>query len=352
MERCSCRSQILSQEREFGRFYARDTTDDLPSHLNVVHLFGVSLDGPQPIIVLEYCVGGSLDKLLFQTKVTLSDGHKIRLVRGIAVGMLHLHKNNIVHRDPAARNVLLTASGDLKISNFGMSRILEKDDEGKTNSTIGPVCWMAPDFRKRNRRIECFRLQFQFLSIPPSSSMFSTTIKRSVVEQKTKRTSQSIHENGALPQQIVCHLHLSIDIDLIVILCFEYVCEYYVFLSFLRFILLCLSVFYYICMYTAPSLPYTVGLKYTGAVLDALTNINMYNFFFSSLRGGMCTVGELTYCNVYGQFEWVTPTMDMKTTILQMMNMDTLLSVIYMYRNLYMIHFQHIHYFPNVLMVN
>jgi serine/threonine protein kinase len=88
----------------------------LPSHPNVVQLFGVSLDGPQPIIVLEYCAGEGLDKLLFQTNVTLSDEHKIRLVRGIAAGMLHLHKNNIVHRDLAARNILLTASGDPKIS--------------------------------------------------------------------------------------------------------------------------------------------------------------------------------------------------------------------------------------------
>jgi serine/threonine protein kinase len=32
---------------------------ELPSHPNVVHLFGVSLDGPQPIIVLEYCAGGT-----------------------------------------------------------------------------------------------------------------------------------------------------------------------------------------------------------------------------------------------------------------------------------------------------
>jgi serine/threonine protein kinase len=118
---------------------------ELPAHPNVVQLFGVSLDGPQPIIVLEYCAGGSLDKLLFQTNATLSDEHKMRLVRGIAAGMLHLHKHNIVHRDLAARNILLTSGGDPKISDFGMSRILEKEDEGKTNSTIGPVCWMAPE---------------------------------------------------------------------------------------------------------------------------------------------------------------------------------------------------------------
>jgi serine/threonine protein kinase len=52
--------------------------------------------------------------------VKLSDEHKIQLVRGIAAGMLHLHKHNIVHRDLAARNILLTGSGDPKISVFSL----------------------------------------------------------------------------------------------------------------------------------------------------------------------------------------------------------------------------------------
>jgi serine/threonine protein kinase len=39
---------------------------ELPPHPNVVQLFGVSLDGPQPIIVMEYCSGGVFF-LLFQT---------------------------------------------------------------------------------------------------------------------------------------------------------------------------------------------------------------------------------------------------------------------------------------------
>jgi predicted Ser/Thr protein kinase len=88
----------------------------LPPHPNVVHMFGVSVDGPQPVIILEFCVGGSLDKLLFDSNEKISDEHKMRLVRGIAAGMYHLHKHNIVHRDLAARNILLTASGDPKIS--------------------------------------------------------------------------------------------------------------------------------------------------------------------------------------------------------------------------------------------
>jgi serine/threonine protein kinase len=66
-------------------------------------------------------------------------------VKGIAAGMLHLHNHNIIHRDLAARNILLSGTGDPKISDFGMSRILQKEEEGKTKTNIGPIRWMAPE---------------------------------------------------------------------------------------------------------------------------------------------------------------------------------------------------------------
>jgi serine/threonine protein kinase len=118
---------------------------ELPPHPNVVQLFGVSLDGPQPVIVMEYCARGSLDKLLFDSNAKLSDEYKMRLIRGIALGMFHLHKHNVVHRDLAARNILLTGNDEPKISDFGMSRIVEKTGEGKTKTNIGPIRWMAPE---------------------------------------------------------------------------------------------------------------------------------------------------------------------------------------------------------------
>jgi predicted Ser/Thr protein kinase len=118
---------------------------ELPPHPNVVQLFGVSFDGPHPVIIMEYCAGGSLDSWLFDSEDTIPEEHKMKLIRGIAAGMLHLHKYNVVHRDLAARNILLTASGDPKISDFGMSRILKETQQGKTYNSIGPIRWMAPE---------------------------------------------------------------------------------------------------------------------------------------------------------------------------------------------------------------
>jgi len=109
---------------------------ELPPHPNVVQVLGLSVDGPQPIIVMEFCPGGSLDTLLYDSNVNLNEEDKMQLIRGIAAGMLHLHKHNIVHRDLAARNILLTASGDPKISDFGMSRLLEGTNEAKVHFLV------------------------------------------------------------------------------------------------------------------------------------------------------------------------------------------------------------------------
>jgi serine/threonine protein kinase len=59
---------------------------------------------------------GSLDKLLFDLNVKFSIEKKIEMIRGIAAGLLHLHKHNIVRRDLAARNILLSGSVEPKIS--------------------------------------------------------------------------------------------------------------------------------------------------------------------------------------------------------------------------------------------
>jgi serine/threonine protein kinase len=74
------------------------------------------------VIDIDILILGSLDKLLFDTKGHISNEKKIEWIHEIANGMCHLHKFNIVHRDLASRDILLTHSNPntahLKISVF------------------------------------------------------------------------------------------------------------------------------------------------------------------------------------------------------------------------------------------
>ncbi|PRP89557.1 hypothetical protein PROFUN_00821 [Planoprotostelium fungivorum] len=101
---------------------------------------------PQPLtMITEYCEGGSLYHYLRENNLNLD--HKIKLIVGIALGMLHLHKEGIVHRDLAARNILLTKFLEPKVSDFGLSRetTASENSGARTARRIGPIKWMPPE---------------------------------------------------------------------------------------------------------------------------------------------------------------------------------------------------------------
>ncbi len=90
---------------------------ELRPHPNVVQMLGVSSDGPYPVMILEFCDGGSLDDKVFNMNEPITSQQQLEIVIGIAKGLYHLHKNQIVHRDLAARNILVSSDSliDTKI---------------------------------------------------------------------------------------------------------------------------------------------------------------------------------------------------------------------------------------------
>lgn len=60
----------------------------------------------------------------------------VGMLRGIAVGMTYLADMGYVHRDLAARNILVDENLVCKVSDFGMSRVLEDDTEAAYTATV------------------------------------------------------------------------------------------------------------------------------------------------------------------------------------------------------------------------
>uniref|UniRef100_A0A8D2IUB8 receptor protein-tyrosine kinase n=1 Tax=Varanus komodoensis TaxID=61221 RepID=A0A8D2IUB8_VARKO len=122
-------------------------------HSNIIHLEGVVTKSKPVMIITEYMENGSLDTFLKKNDGQFTVIQLVGMLRGIASGMKYLSGMGYVHRDLAARNILINSNLVCKVSDFGLSRILEDDPEAAYTTRGGkiPIRWTAPEaiaFRK------------------------------------------------------------------------------------------------------------------------------------------------------------------------------------------------------------
>ncbi|KAI6229039.1 hypothetical protein M3Y99_01163000 [Aphelenchoides fujianensis] len=109
-------------------------------HEHVIRLLGV-VRRNAVWVVLELAPLGELRQYLRRERETLEFSTQLLFARQIASAVGYLHARQHVHRDIAARNVLVSSPQCVKISDFGMSRLLEGDFYTSSNTKL-PLKWL------------------------------------------------------------------------------------------------------------------------------------------------------------------------------------------------------------------
>ena len=133
------------------------------SHENVISVIAAEqfrdARGLHMLILTEYCVGGTLNERLTSPS---SDEINFKWIHQMAAALAFLHSKRVVHRDLKADNVLLTATEDVKLADFGLAReyfALKRinafpEDGGSwmpafiryyMDEKVGPIHWVAPE---------------------------------------------------------------------------------------------------------------------------------------------------------------------------------------------------------------
>ncbi|KAK5874112.1 hypothetical protein PBY51_019087 [Eleginops maclovinus] len=135
---------IEQQRRDFLREASIMGQFDNP---NIIRLEGVVTRSRPVMIVVEYMENGALDSFLRTRDGQFTVLQLVGMLRSIAVGMTFLSEMGYIHRDLAARNILVDENLVCKVSDFGMSRVLEDDTEAAYTATGGkiPIRWTAPE---------------------------------------------------------------------------------------------------------------------------------------------------------------------------------------------------------------
>lgn len=121
-------------------------------HENIIRIhyaYRMPSDGTnlQEIYLVQDLMGPDLYKLIHQMKQDISNEHIAFFTYQMIRGIKYIHSANVIHRDLKTQNILVNANCDLKICDFGMSRVLDEthDHRGALTEYVTTRWYRAPE---------------------------------------------------------------------------------------------------------------------------------------------------------------------------------------------------------------
>ncbi|XP_076900763.1 putative serine/threonine-protein kinase PBL22 [Bidens hawaiensis] len=120
-------------------------------HCNLVSLIGYCFDNNEMILVYEYMPNGTIDYHLHKADTRLSWMHRLKISIGVARGLHYLHtgvgtQHGIIHRDLKSSNILLDENWAARISDFGMSKVVDHPSSGVITTPKGTFGYLDHEY--------------------------------------------------------------------------------------------------------------------------------------------------------------------------------------------------------------
>ncbi len=133
------------EDKEFlARFKAEAQSAGSLSHPNIVSIYDVVQEEDLDYIVMEYVEGVTL-KQYIDAKGIIPWREAVDYAGQICSGLDHAHKKGIIHKDIKPHNILITREGTLKITDFGIAKVMSSSTITTGNATMGSVHYFSPE---------------------------------------------------------------------------------------------------------------------------------------------------------------------------------------------------------------
>ena len=138
-------TRYKSDEEFVERFKREAQSAAALSHPNIVSIFdrGESEDGTY-YIAMEYLPGGTLkDRILKRGALPAYTAAAVALQ--MAEALRAAHERDVIHRDIKPHNILVTGSGDVKVTDFGIARAASSSTMTRTGHILGTAHYISPE---------------------------------------------------------------------------------------------------------------------------------------------------------------------------------------------------------------
>lgn len=114
------------------------------SHPNVVNILNYLEDGGDVFLIMEYINGETLEHRL-KSSGAFPVEKAVRISLKVLEALEFMHSKGIVHRDIKPSNIMFTDSGVVKVTDFGISKVIGERGQTRTGMRIGTLWYMSPE---------------------------------------------------------------------------------------------------------------------------------------------------------------------------------------------------------------
>lgn len=141
------RGEMANDPVALVRFQREANAATTLSHPNIVSIYDVGSQDNRHYIVMEYIKGQSLKQLL-KRRGALQVDEAVYIMRQLTAAIQAAHQKGIIHRDIKPQNVLVTADGSIKITDFGIAMAQDALQLTVSDSVMGSVHYLAPELAR------------------------------------------------------------------------------------------------------------------------------------------------------------------------------------------------------------
>jgi len=137
----------LAEDKDFvRRFQVEAQAVASLSNPNIVSIYDVGQENGLPYLVMEFVEGLTLKRII-QKEGPLSPAETVNLGVQVCAALAHAHEKGIIHRDIKSQNILVTPGGRVKVTDFGLARVLSVPSATVTQSgtVMGSVHYLSPE---------------------------------------------------------------------------------------------------------------------------------------------------------------------------------------------------------------
>jgi serine/threonine-protein kinase len=155
----------ITLEREYAekyeqRFYQEAKAAGGLNHPNIVTIHDVGKAGDVVFMAMEYIEGVELRTLIGEGR-PLRVPQAVSIAAQVAEGLAYAHQRGVVHRDVKPANIMVVATGPVKITDFGIARMRGSGDLTQTGTLLGSPKYMSPEQvigKRADQRSDIFSL--------------------------------------------------------------------------------------------------------------------------------------------------------------------------------------------------